>query len=126
MPNSPEHRDKAVRNSTFLNTIDRTTFPEWSVVVAFYLAVHLAERLAARDSAHHDNHKERLEYLRRKHRKIHNNFKHLYEASLVARYDTVHRFSADYSTPKVARLLDVDLTEIQSYVATIFPPKPTT
>ena len=127
MPSSQEHRQKADRNRTFLSTVDPGTAPEWASVVAFYLALHLVERLAAHGNTHNAGHHDRLAYLtaHRHHRRIHRHFLALFDASNTARYATVNQFLQAYPGDTVQRvLIDIHLAAIETYVTNWFSPPP--
>ena len=51
-----QHEVKARNNRDFLREIDATVRADWAVVVAFYTAVHLVERLRAQAGEHSTNH----------------------------------------------------------------------
>jgi len=124
MPSSSEHRDKADRNRTFLNTINVAASPEWAATVAFYLAVHLVVRLAAVEDIHHAGHSARLDYLNRHkhHQRIYDDLTKLHDAANVARYGTVNQFSKAFPGTTVKdELLDKHLKRIESHVAGHFP-----
>jgi hypothetical protein len=86
-------------------------------VVAFYTAVHLIERLRALDGSHSTDHQTRLIYVQSNHRPIHDDFKQLYNASLLARYDSNSDFFAKFANSDVKTvLIDQHLTAIEKYV----------
>ncbi len=123
MPNSPQHREKAVRNLAALATIDVALFPDWAAVMAFYRAVHLVERLAAREGppVHHENHHDRADYVRRRHRAIRDDYNTLFDAGLVARYGTIHQFESQFSCDYVRdELIGGCLRRITDYVSAEF------
>jgi len=66
MPSSEEHQNKAVHNKEFLEEVP---FPEkyadWTIVVCFYVAVHLADALLATDNEHPERHPDRMYHLQR-------------------------------------------------------------
>jgi hypothetical protein len=102
----------------------------WATTVAFYAAVHLVERLAARDGKHHRRHSgdgSRNTYLARHlvHRIIKADFMALYSASLIARYESPTVFAVAYPGDVVqTQLIDGCLTNIEAYVAAVFAPPP--
>lgn len=121
MPSSREHKEKADSNRAILAFL--TGSPEWTAVAAFYLAMHLVERLAACDNLHHSKHPDRFNYLlrHRKHRKIYAAFSALFDASHVARYGTVNQFAKAYRDDTVERILVKEkLASIESHVKAHF------
>lgn len=71
MPSSEEHQNKAVHNKEFLEEVP---FPEryadWTTVVCFYVAVHLADALLATDNWHPTDHKTRTYQLLRLYKRL--------------------------------------------------------
>lgn len=127
MPNSKQHREKASRNRAFLATIDINLYPEWAVTVAFYTVVHLVERLrtllpdAARQ--HSQDHQDRMQFVQGHHRTIHFRYYDLFNAALLARYNTINAFMRDFSVDDVRTILiGQHVVEIENYVATAFTP----
>jgi hypothetical protein len=122
MPNSRQHKEKAARNREFLDTISVDDYPDWAVVVAFYAAVHLAERLRTLErnasQQHSTDHNDRLQFVQRKHRGIHAAFHILFNAALLARYETVNSFNTQF-TPSDVRdtLVGQHLVSIERYVS---------
>ncbi len=109
MANSKQHREKVDRNSAFLNTLlGNPAFPEWKAVCAFYVAVHLVGRLRASFREHNQNHDERWAFFRI-HRKtvgsIYVNYHALYDASILARYETKNRFDSAFDDATVETIL---------------------
>ena len=89
MASAHEHLAKWRHNRQFLNTIQQDCYADWMVTVAFYAAVHCVESLLAKDKISHGmTHEGRNDCLKRNNRykKIWENFRPLYEASMVARY----------------------------------------
>jgi len=64
MPTPEEHLIKYKLNRKFLDSNGGLGNQEerWATIVAFYAALHLVERLAARESRHHTSHAIREEY----------------------------------------------------------------
>jgi hypothetical protein len=125
MPNSKEHREKAQRNRDVLDAVKGTATPDWIAVIAFYTALHLVERLAAKDMVHHDKHQDRLHYLARhqQHRTIHTAFSSLHDAAHIARYGTVNQFDKAYPGDVVEKqLVGKCLKDITFYVDAFFAP----
>ena len=61
MPSTQSHLDQARRNVEFLSTIDRTRFPDWAIVVLFYVALHYIDAALASQMppVHPDRHQSR-------------------------------------------------------------------
>jgi hypothetical protein len=129
VPDVNEHRAKAVRNRAFLGTIAEAVYPEWTVVAAFYAALHSVERLAASESYHPPNHAARINYIRyhARHRAILRPYLALYFAGMVARYESINLFHSQYPTPVAGSVLPADeLAAVENYVATeLAPSRPT-
>ncbi len=126
MPNSQEHKAKAARNRTFVDSIKGAVEnSDWVAIAAFYAAVHLVERLCAAESKHHVSHNARLAwvYRHRLHHSIHTAFAVLYDASRIARYGTINQFNQAFPGNTVEKMLvNVHLTAIEAYVAAYFSP----
>jgi hypothetical protein len=125
MPNSKQHSDKAAHNKRFLTTITTADFPDWAAVVAFYTAVHLVERLRTREQnqtdQHSTDHQNRNEFIQKRHRNIHAAFHALYNASLIARYQTLEKFRRTFTVKAVQdSLIATYLESVQKYVDTQF------
>ena len=89
MATSSEHRSKWQHNRAFLDSITQDRYSDWMATVAFYAAVHCVETLLVHDKLDHGmTHEGRNDCLKRinRYKKIWENFRPLYEASLVARY----------------------------------------
>jgi hypothetical protein len=87
MGTSAEHKAKAEHNLAFLQTID-DAFPDWMATAAFYSAVQLVEQLLADRGLHSADHFQRKTAVRRDFPSIQRAYNALYNASLVARYDS--------------------------------------
>lgn len=131
MPNASEHQDKCNHNRTFLNSGLVASNPCWAATVAFYVAVHLVEKLATLNRtppSHHTSHNKRELWLSRhpRHRVIFNEYETLRDASQTSRYHTLHRFNSMFPSSVVqAQLIDNCLVTIEKYVAQVFtPPSP--
>jgi hypothetical protein len=128
MPNSKQHREKAEHNRAFLATIDVKSFPDWASVVAFYAAVHLVERLRAKTNEHSVNHEDRIDFLHGKPYRstIFAAYHVLFNASLIARYETASSFATQFAASDVQSILiDRNLVTIEKFVAASFaPPAP--
>lgn len=130
MPNSQQHRDKAQHNRAFLNTIAVSTYPDWATVAAFYTAVHFVERLRTKmpnpAQQHSTDHHDRLQFVQVHHRAIHTEYHELFNAGLIARYQTIHSFRTQFSNADVQDILiDQYLVAIEQHVTACFaPPTP--
>ena len=129
MPNSKQHQAKASHNRAFLASINLNDFPDWAAVAAFYGAVHLVERLRTlRPNAsdqHSTDHQDRLQFVQSHHRAIHTQLHELFNASIIARYQTVQSFRSQFSLADVQNtLIDSYLVDIENYVAAQFPTVP--
>ena len=116
MPNPKQHQEKAVHNRDFLGTISDDVYSDWRATIAFYVAVHLVEKLRAYDGDHSQDHSDRDRYVRGNHRAIYDSYRQLYSAALEARYKSLHAFSIS-SEDVGAVLIDDYLAEIEQYVA---------
>ena len=130
MPNSKQHREKADHNKAFLSSIATANYADWAVVVAFYTAVHLVERLRTKLPTticqHSTDHQDRLQFVQKHHRAIHKPYHQIFNASLIARYQTLGSFNAQFSTLAVEKtLIGRYLTAIEEYVRFEFPTPPT-
>lgn len=130
MPNSQQHKDKALHNRAFLNSIDVNKYPDWAAVAAFYTAVHLVERLRTRlpnpSQQHSTDHIDRLQFVQSSHRPIHTDYHQLFNAALIARYQTVYSFNTQFKPADVQSvLINQYLVNIEKYVTSVFsPPAP--
>lgn len=130
MPSSSEHRQKYESNRQLLDTGNNgsalsTLDGCWAATVAFYAALHLVDRLAARQNMHPSNHTQRNAFVVRHHRSIWSAYNALLIASRIARYGTVNQFSTTYPGTDVQDILiDQRLVAIESYVESIFNPPP--
>lgn len=118
MPSADQHRQKAESNRQFLATIPLNGFPDWVVVVAFYTAVHLVERVrAASGDGHSTDHDGRLSYVQSMHPNIHTAYHQLQNASMLARYQSRGDFFNQFQPDQVRDLLvGRYLAEIEKYV----------
>lgn len=123
MPTASQHKIKAEGNRRHLGTINVTDHADWAVVVAFYTAVHLVERVRAGDqglgtkSRHSGDHYDRLNYVQTHHRPIHDPFRQLWNLSKIARYEANARFYDQVSSDDVkARVIDGWLVAVERYV----------
>jgi hypothetical protein len=120
MPSEDQHRNKAERNRQFLETIVIADHPDWVVVVAFYVAVHVAERLRA-ISGHGDStsHEERLAYIQSEHPEIHTHYHILQNASMLARYQSNADFFSQFQVDEInEKIIQNRLVPIEEYVRT--------
>src|SRR5262245_53370067 len=86
MPTAEEHLNTANHNLAFMQTVDQDEFGDWMAVVAFYVAVHLVERLRAFAGQHSVDHRDRDEFVRNSHLQIHPPYHELYRISMIVRY----------------------------------------
>jgi hypothetical protein len=86
MPTAEEHRRKAEHNLRFLETVDTDEFGDWMAVAAFYVAVHLVERLRAFIGQHSTDHQDRLSFVRQYHPQMHTAYRELYNIARLVRY----------------------------------------
>src|SRR5437899_3250684 len=103
MPAESEHEAKYRENRALLDgppALSTVSGP-WAATIAFYAAVHLVERLAAREGVHHAKHvgtASRAKYLATHpvHAVIGPELAALLSASIVARYEAPATFTAGY------------------------------
>jgi len=127
MARSARHREKAERNLAFVNSmIGKPDFPEWKAVAAFYTAVHLIERLRSSFSEHSQNHEERFAFFRKRPQPfsaIYPICRILYDASILARYQTKNQFDRAFPDMIVETvLIGTHLNRINSFVDNHFTP----
>ncbi len=84
--------------------------------IAFYVAVHLVEKLRAYHGEHSMSHDDRCAAVRRQFRTIQVEYHQLYEISRLARYGTASQFTLSVEQVK-ALLIDTYLVAIERYVA---------
>jgi hypothetical protein len=127
LPHTP-HREKYEANRRLLDTGNNgaplsTLDGCWAATVAFYAALYLVDRLAARLSYHPSNHPDRLSFVSSQHRPIFTAYNALKTASEIARYGTVNQFNKAYPGTTVQDvLIDQRLVAIETYVNSIFSP----
>jgi hypothetical protein len=130
MPSSSEHRQKYEANRHLLDTGNNgaplsTLDGCWAATVAFYAALHLMDRLAARNNYHPSNHADRLSFVSSQHRPILTACNALKTASEIARYGTLNQFNRAYPVATVQNILiDQRLVAIETYVNNVFNPPP--
>lgn len=133
MPSSAEHRAKYLASRQLLDTGNggtplSTVDGCWAAIVAFYAALHLVDRLAARINYHPappGAHGNRLRFVSSNHRPIFADYNDLKVASEFARYGTLNQFSRAYPGNIVQTILiDQKLVAIKTYVNSIFNPPP--
>jgi hypothetical protein len=136
MPSSAEHRAKYQANRQLLDTGNNgtplSTLDEcWGAIVAFYAALHLADRLAAVATPPlHPTppgaHGKRLRFLYANHRAIYAAYNDLKTASEIDRYGTLNQFSRAFPNNATQTILiDQKLVAIETYVNNFFsPPAP--
>ena len=82
-----EHKSvKRITTARFLKTIRQ--YPDWLTTAAFYVAVQLVEMMLAERSFHSSDHFQRKKAVRENFPRITRPYNLLYNASLVARYDS--------------------------------------
>jgi hypothetical protein len=116
MPKPKQHQDRANRNRALLDSISATGPPDWMATVAFYVAVHLVEKLRAYSGEHSTNHDERAAAVRKQFRAIQVPYHQLYEVSRLARYGTTGQFKMTVQQVK-SLLIDTQLVAIEKFVA---------
>lgn len=119
MPSADQHRNKAERNRRFQNSISLGDFPEWVAVAAFYTAVHLVERVRAQaGDGDSTSHEDRLYYVQ--HRlpsDIHTAYHILQNVSMLARYQSMADFFAQFQPEDVEReIVNHRLVQIEQYI----------
>jgi hypothetical protein len=130
MPDSAEHRAKYAANRHFLDTGNHGTPLStldgcWAAIVAFYAALHLVDRLAARVNYHPATHANRLRFVSTDHRSIFADYTDLKVASEIARYGTLNQFTRAFpGNTDQNVLIDQKLVAIETYVNSIFNPPP--
>ena len=116
MPKPKQHQEKADHNRAFLNTITDDAYCDWKATIAFYVAVHLVEKLRAYEGDHSENHDDRDAAVRRTHSRIYNAYHQLFNASLTARYKSLGAFKISPADVQ-SKLIDTYLASIERYVA---------
>lgn len=130
MPSEAEHEAAYQDNRAQLNANPGIlqSCPRWGAVIAFYAAVHLVERLAAREGIDHQGHSQRETWLARhgQHgRRIYRQYLALKTASVVARYEPLTRFQSSFGGNMVESILvNRSLAHIEAYVASVVNPPP--
>jgi len=134
MPSSAEHRVKYQANRQLLDTGNNGTPLStldgcWAAIVAFYAALHLVDRVAARINLHPTPpgaHAARLRFVSSQHRAIFADYNDLKVASEIARYGTLNQFNRAFPGTTVQDILvNQKLVAIENYVNLIFnPPAP--
>jgi len=132
MPAESDHAQKHRENRALLAGPPplAAVSPAWAATVAFYAAVHLVERLAARDGVHHTRHSgqaSRAGYLARHptHHVLAAHLATLLSASIVARYEGPGAYAAAFPGDTTQRLLiDTHLAAIEAHVAAAIGPVP--
>jgi hypothetical protein len=86
MATEADHARQATHNQAFLDSIDRSLFPDWVITAAFYKAVHLAEGLLVRKGQRSGSHLQRNGTLKRKFPSVWREYRPLYNQSRAVRY----------------------------------------
>ena len=116
MPKPKQHQEKAEHNRAFLDSVTDDAYGDWKATIAFYVAVHLVEKLRAYTGDHSENHDERNRAVRRDHARIYNAYHQLFNVSLIARYKSLGAFAISPQDVQ-SKLIDTYLAEIERYVA---------
>ena len=131
MASSKEHREKAARFDAFLAAMTNSPHLEWRVVGAFYVAIHLVERIGACFNIHSNNHGDRSILLKSNHlkkylsdpeiKRLRDGYEALFDAAHVARYGTVNHFLRAF-TPEVIekRIIGAMLPDVRLMVDSWF------
>jgi hypothetical protein len=118
MGTATQHSQRAEYHGEFLASIDGARFWEWGAIVAFYKAVHLAEKLFTLTGHHCTGHKARNARLRAKYPKVWVHYQPLWNYAVLARYDCHIRVSKNtFQNEVMAKLLPA----IEREVALYFP-----
>lgn len=119
MPSADQHRKKVQQNRNFLNSINLNDYPDWVVVAAFYVAVHLVEQLRhALGEGDSTSHEERRKYVQARHPDIHAAYAILENASRLARYESNADFYKQFQREDIAeKILGKYLPKVDTYVA---------
>jgi len=88
-----------------MDSISIDDFPEWVVVAAFYTAVHLIEQLrAVAKDGDSTSHEDRLDYVQHHFpSEIHTAYHILQNVSMLARYQSMSDFYAQFQPEDVSR-----------------------
>jgi len=93
MPSIDEHYAKYLHNKKLLGLDDfRDVFADWFITVLFYGALHLVEHELAKHGLHSEHHTDRRKkvYNEPSLKKVHTEYKSLYDMSLDTRYDCIN------------------------------------
>ena len=115
MPKPKQHQEKADHNRQFLGSITNDSFCDWQATSAFYVAVHLVEKLRAYHGEHSENHDDWDRVVRRDYARIYNAYHQLFNASIIARYKSIMAFNIPPREVKT-KLIDGFLVEIENFV----------
>jgi hypothetical protein len=86
MATASEHKQQARHNREFLETIEKTRFPDWAATVIFYTAVHLVQMLFASKGGRGGSHMRRNQTLRQHYPGVWKHYQPLYSYSRLSRY----------------------------------------
>ena len=92
MPDTHQHLRKYNSNKNLLNSQEMnpetTEHCDWVIIVAFYSAIHLIEKVLAENDSHTHNHLQRLDRIEQdeKFKKIRAKYNALWNKSSIARY----------------------------------------
>lgn len=111
MPTRDEHLRQAERNEQFLNSINSSLFPEWRVVIMFYISLHYVDAFLAQRAIHPRTHGDRLIQVRSTLRTVFFDYRRLLGRSEDARYNAVL-----FTEPEAQQLFDDEFTRVRSYL----------
>ena len=95
MPKQEDHLNQVSQNKAFLQSINRTAYPDWAITVIFYTALHYIDALLAKENVHPGSHDRRDNYVTRRHelRTIAKDYFRLKNSSRTARYNPPTKFT---------------------------------
>ncbi len=114
-----EHLQKARWHAEFLGRIDAGTFPDWTLVVGFYVALHLVGARLEQDGIRVTTHKARRKQIR-KHPQLKDckaAYFSLQKASELARYSPELRPTGHYKATTASALLQGRLEKVRDTVS---------
>jgi hypothetical protein len=117
MPTTQEHQDK--QSMTELARSDLEQSPnnpqhaDWIVTLAFYKSLHAVDSYFAKLGIHPKGHGQREQFVRNHLESIHERYRALYEASIIARYQAY-----TYDPQEATRLVHHSLV-IEAHINTL-------
>lgn len=112
LPRTINHKKQAQHNYDLLNKIDKNTFKDWAITIAFYMALHYVSAHAIQqgwDLQPHPKdqfspHQKRIRYVKKYLPTKFTKYKRLFDECINARYDPLYfsKFSGD-----VERLINI-------------------